>query len=294
MYNWLLDKSVYFSFDRSGYERHAKKFDEIDPELFKNKNILITGGTSGIGEALALRLIKAKSNVTVTGRAENKFNESSLKDIASFYSLDMANFDEVQKFCDKADKYDHIVCNAGGMPSELKIINNLYDSIFASQVVGHYKLIDHLHRHGKITKDASIHFNSSGGMYLMKLDLSDLTWETKKYDKVASYAIAKRAQIIITQELPKLYPDYYFSCSHPGWVGTAAVKEAIPGFYSFTNNRLRNSDQGADTMYWALAQGSKIKNGAFYFDRMEKDPYALFWTKESEDERKKLMELITL
>ena len=104
MYNWLLDKSVYFSFDRSGYERHAKMFDEIDPELFKNKNILITGGTSGIGEALARRLIKAQANVTVTGRGEAKFNESSIKDSAHFYALDMANFDDIEKFSNIAVK----------------------------------------------------------------------------------------------------------------------------------------------------------------------------------------------
>lgn len=293
MYNWLLDKSVYFSFDRSGFERHAKEFDAITRDIFKNKTVLITGGTSGIGEALAKRLIDSDAKVIVTGRSKEKFLKSSIQNNAQFFALDMANFEDVKKFSQNAIQFDHIVCNAGGMPSELKIINNLYDSIFASQVVGHYKLIQELHHLDKISKGASIHFNSSGGMYLAKLDLSDLKWEKKKYDKVASYAIAKRAQTIINQELPAQFKDYFFSCSHPGWVGTDAVKESIPGFYEFTNKRLRNSDQGADTIYWALAQGDQIQNGGFYFDRMLKDPYAFFWTKESTQQRKELMDLIT-
>ena len=46
-------------------------------------------------------------------------------------------------------------------------------------------------------------------------------------------------------------------------------------------------------MFWLLSQGDKIKNGGFYFDRMLKDPYAFFWTKESNKERSDLMELIT-
>ena len=32
MLNKILDKPIYFSFDKTGYERHAKQFDKIKPE----------------------------------------------------------------------------------------------------------------------------------------------------------------------------------------------------------------------------------------------------------------------
>tara|TARA_B100001971_G_scaffold37960_1_gene33027 strand:- start:70157 stop:71038 length:882 start_codon:yes stop_codon:yes gene_type:complete len=292
--DWLLDKSVYFSFDSSGFARHAKAFKTINDSIFKDKNILITGGTSGIGEALAIRLCDTGANVQVSGRNADKFKYSPLNERASFLKMDMCDFEGLQQFAQNSLTYDYLVCNAGGMPEKLHIINDRYDSIFASQVVGHIRLIQYLNKYKKLSDKCCIHFNSSGGMYLVKLNLDDLKWESSSYDKVASYANAKRAQVILTQELPSIYQDYIFSCSHPGWVGTDAVKESIPGFYKFTKNRLRTSEQGADTIYWCLSQRENIKNGGFYFDRKLKDPYPFFWTKESKEQREKLLELVSL
>lgn len=294
MLNKFLDISVYFSFDKTGYVRHQKYYNDVNVNVFNNKRIIITGGTSGIGEALAMRLSVAKCNIIVTGRNVDKFNKSSLSKLSNvkFFKLDLANFEEVKSFANKIEDIDFLICNAGGMPNEPKIINNKYDTIFASQVVGHYILIDTFSRMNKIT-DSCVHLNSSGGMYLVKMDLTDLKWDQKPYDKVASYANAKRAQVILTEELAKLYPKTHFSCSHPGWVATDAVKESIPGFYNFTKNRLRTSDQGADTIYWCMANYLNIKNGGFYFDRKLKNPYVFPWTRPSAQDRKELIDLLS-
>jgi dehydrogenase/reductase SDR family protein 12 len=292
MLNKLLDASVYFSFDKTGYKRHQKTYSPIDENVFVNKDIVITGGTSGIGEALAKRLAKYKCNIIVTGRSLDKFNNSSLVGLPNvkFYELDLANFENINQLVKNLIKVDFIVCNAGGMPSEPGIVNDKYDTIFASQVIGHYKLIEKLIDTNKLK--SCVHFNSSGGMYLVKMDLSDLTWAKSRYDKVASYANAKRAQIILCEELAKNYPNISFTSSHPGWVATNAVKEAIPGFYKFTQNRLRNSDEGADTMFWCLANHYNLVNGGFYFDRDKKNPYIFPWTRPSAKDREELIELL--
>src|SRR5258706_15493007 len=46
----------------------------------KNKVALVTGGTSGIGEAAALQLAKAGAKVVVAGRRENE-GQAVVKDI---------------------------------------------------------------------------------------------------------------------------------------------------------------------------------------------------------------------
>ena len=57
MWNKLLDASIFWSFDLSGYLRHEKDFNEAYcfPEGSK---ALITGGTSGLGQAAALEMVK--------------------------------------------------------------------------------------------------------------------------------------------------------------------------------------------------------------------------------------------
>ena len=52
----ILDKSVYFSFDKSGFHRHSINFETLDFNTI-NGEVLITGGTDGIGKAVALELL---------------------------------------------------------------------------------------------------------------------------------------------------------------------------------------------------------------------------------------------
>jgi hypothetical protein len=46
----LLDSSIFFSFDRSGFLRHRRGFDPADPERsMRGKLYLVTGANSGLG-----------------------------------------------------------------------------------------------------------------------------------------------------------------------------------------------------------------------------------------------------
>ena len=48
--NKVLDTSIYFSFDRSGFERHQRDFsNKIEDLDFSGKTALITGASTGIG-----------------------------------------------------------------------------------------------------------------------------------------------------------------------------------------------------------------------------------------------------
>ena len=69
----LMDKSIFFSFDRSGFLRHAKEFVPLDRGTsLENKSYLIIGATSGIGQSLAMSLARQKAHVWILGREESR------------------------------------------------------------------------------------------------------------------------------------------------------------------------------------------------------------------------------
>lgn len=57
---------------------------------------------------------------------------------------------------------------------------------------------------------------------------------------------------------------------HPGWAGTPGVEKSLPSFYDKLKDKLRSSEEGADTAVWlAVCDKDTLKkeSGHFYFDR---------------------------
>jgi len=287
----FLDYSPYHSFDKRGFERHQKLFSAL-PIISENKTALVTGGTSGIGLGVTQFLKKSNCNIFITGRDQKKAVHLENQK-THFIKLDLSCWTEILKMVhDLNSPIDYLVLNAGGMPEQLITNSFHYEYQCASQLLGHFILFRYLHDKKKLSSKAKIIFVSSGGMYLKRLDLSEL-FEPKKYDKVSCYANVKRAQVILTDLLAKNleYSNYCFSSMHPGWVDTEAVKEALPEFYKITKNNLRNIEQGSDTINYLLST-ENLPSGLFWFDRSIKNPNPplLLWTKSSKKEKAILIE----
>ncbi len=291
MFNKLLDLSIIYSFDQSGYQRHARLFSELNAVKFAGKHFLVTGGSRGIGGAVTQALLAMGAEVTVTARTQQDFDANFAGQAGvSFQTLDLGNFEAIQTL--HLGLYDGLVLNAGGMPSQPTLVDGQFDTIFGAQVVGHYLLLDRLIEEDRLRTGAPVHWVASGGMYLHKLQLDDLGWQQRPYDKVTSYANAKRAQVVLNGLLAQRYKKLVFSCSHPGWVGTDALAKALPGFTNRMGKRLRTAEQGADTILWCLEQRQQLKSGLFWFDRHPRQTRVFFWTQESEADRLALLALL--
>jgi NADP-dependent 3-hydroxy acid dehydrogenase YdfG len=68
---------------------------------FQYKHVLLIGGTSGIGRAMADRLIKADAKVTVVGRRQDRlddFVKTHGESKASGVAFDISKQDEIPQF----------------------------------------------------------------------------------------------------------------------------------------------------------------------------------------------------
>lgn len=287
----LFDLSVVFSFDRSGFKRHCpEKLQEVD---LSSLHGIVTGASSGIGQATAKALIGQGMDCLLISRNAQKLEESFKSETyfrpPFFRSLDMADLKSVFQFAkqDVKGAVDLIVHNAGGMPNSLQMTRDGFEEMFASQVLGPFILTKSLADSGKLQKGCRVIFVSSGGMYLQKLDLSDLSFKNKQYNKYTGYANAKRAQVVLNELFSRKYPDYLFSAMHPGWVDTPGVRDSMPLFRKILSNRLRTSEEGADTILW-LATRQDYPSGKFWFDRKQVKTSVFHLNKSTPEEEEKL------
>lgn len=270
LFDKFLDASVLFSFDSTGFKRHCKE--PLESKDLGGVNAIITGASSGIGLEVATSLLNQGASCFLIARQMEPVDEL-LKNVNTTRlkktkSLNMSSLKDVYAFVNQEinGPIHLIVHNAGGMPNELSITSEGHEQMWASQVLGPFLLTKVLADQGKLAPGCRIIFVSSGGMYLRKLDLTDLNFQKTAYNKYAGYANAKRAQVMLCKLLSNHYPDYLFSAMHPGWVDTPGIRHSMPLFAKLIGNRLRTSKEGADTILW-LATADRYPTGKFWFDR---------------------------
>lgn len=124
-------------------------------ELLKNRTALITGGTTGIGYAIANGFIKNGASVIITGREMSKINDAVKKlkfenDSAIIYGFELDNknvkkmnekFEEILKSIDNR-KIDILVNNAGviNKTSFWNATEEDFDNVISTNLKGTYFL----------------------------------------------------------------------------------------------------------------------------------------------------------
>ena len=97
----------------------------------KGKNIIITGGSLGIGKATALKLINEGANVLVTGRSYERLSNVFKNDEAKLISFDIGDLDNISHNANKCleimeGKIDVLINNAGiGVSSSLEALTKM-------------------------------------------------------------------------------------------------------------------------------------------------------------------------
>ena len=297
----LLDRSILFSFDRSGFLRHRRGFRAQDLEVdLAGRSFLVTGANSGLGKATAAALAALGGEVWLLcrsaergRRARDEIRAATASSAVHLDTVDLADLASIRRLAERfADRRaDVLIHNAGLLPAARETTPDGLELTFAVHVVGPLLLTRLLLPALRRSPDPRILLVSSGGMYGVPLDVDRLLEPPEPYDGVKTYARTKRAQVVLNELLAQRLTAAGIACNamHPGWAATPGVERSLPRFQRLLGNRLRSPEEGADTIVWlAACRQAGFTSGRFWFDRRQVDTHLVPWTRERPGERQRL------
>ena len=254
----------------------------------EGKVVLITGGTSGIGEATAVALAAMGAEVVVTGRNEERgraalaqIRHESGSENVSLMLADLAVQAEVRELAEdlreRHDRLDVLINNAGLIRSKR---TETPDGIELTLAVNHLApflltnlLLDLLEK----SAPSRVITVSSEARRAAEIDFDDLQSE-RGYRAFPVYGMTKKANILFTYELAERLrgTGVVANCVHPGGVNTNfGNANRSPGVLLFRAFKpfMRTPEQGADTViYLATSPEAGEMTGKYLTDRKEVSP----------------------
>lgn len=197
------------------------------------KEIVVTGGTDGIGKVTALELAKLGAKVTIVGRNAAK-GDSVVRELRAraksetihFVQGDLATHKGVAQaaaqLTERMQKLDVLVNNAGGMFQARTVTQDGIEQTFALNHLGYFGLTAQLMGPLRAAERSRIVNVASAAHFGAKLDLGDLQNE-KQYSGWRAYSQSKLANIYFTYELARRLEGTKVSvnCLHPGFVASS-------------------------------------------------------------------------
>ncbi len=274
----ILDRSILFSFDRTGFRRHRKRFLDADLRVdLTGEHHVITGTTSGLGKATATALAARGATVTMlcrnlekAARVEAEIFRETGHEVCT-EQVDLSSPGSIEAFLAGYSKgpIDVLVNNAGVLLDGHYEAETGRELALETNLLGPQRLTAGLWKY--LTPAARVIYVSSGGMYSAKLDVEALFSPPSPYAGAQVYAMTKRAQVVLARQLHRI-SGVQSSSMHPGWAATPGVESSLPTFYKITKAILRSSEEGADTTVWLAASkepDALAPKGRFFFDRQE-------------------------
>ncbi len=297
----ILDRSL-LGYTSVGYRIREHAWEPRELPRMDGQVVLITGATSGIGQAAAEGFAMLGASVKLLVRDQRRGERSRTEIVArsgnediQIELCDLSELAAVRKFAERFNaqtpRLDVLVNNAGVLTSERTLSAEGIELTFATNVLGPFVLTNALIPLLKRISPSRVVNVSSGGMYTQRLHVDDLQMAHEKFDGPVAYARSKRIEVILTELWAERFRDagVVVHAMHPGWVDTPGLATSLPRFHRLTRPLLRTPQQGADTIVWLGTASEPARgSGEFWHDRRVRPTHRLPWTKESAQERERL------
>jgi len=253
------------------------------------KTCLVTGATSGIGEATALGLARMGATVVVVGRDPAKCEATVARirlesgNLAVEHLLaDLSSQAEVRTlaagFLRRHGRLDVLVNNAGGVFLRRRLSVDGIEMTLALNHLSHFLLTGLLVealRRGAPSRVVNV---SSGGHRRSPLDLDDLELR-RGYAPLIAYYRSKFANILFTYELSRRLEGTGVAANvlHPGLVLTNIANQSgrLIGwgwrFYARRHGALTPEEGASNVLFVASSPALDGVTGAYFFKATRED-----------------------
>ena len=269
--------------------KNMKRLPEKNLEPCRDKFVVITGATSGIGYYTARKYASMGAHILMVNRNPEK-SESVRKEIAAEFGVpveyviaDLALLSDIQRvgqyLLSLEKPIDVLIHNAGvhlesrhENPFGLEVnfaVHYLCPLIIIKMLIPKYQR----DRTGRI-----ILVNSEAYRFAMwGLDLEDLEWKRRRYTGIKAYGAGKLAQLLFMHILSgELAPHHVtINAMHPGMVRTESGKDNGKWYHwykrNFIDKHSASPDISAEALYYlgTSPEVSQITNTFFHLTTQE-------------------------
>jgi NAD(P)-dependent dehydrogenase (short-subunit alcohol dehydrogenase family) len=204
----------------------------------KGKTVVITGGTSGIGEVAAEALAKMGARIILVARSKSRaeatltrLRESGPRVTHSVYLADLARLAEMKRVAAeiamREPPIDVLINNAGALFGTRRVTGDGLEYTFALNHMSYFVVTEGLRERLLASGAARIISTASAAHQGATLDFDDLQ-SAKSYRAMRAYSCSKLCNILFTRELARRLSgtEVTANCIHPGFVATRFADES--------------------------------------------------------------------
>jgi NAD(P)-dependent dehydrogenase (short-subunit alcohol dehydrogenase family) len=254
----------------------------------KDKTVVVTGATSGIGQVAALELARMGARVVFTARDANRgadmlarLREAGPTQTPALVVGDLSLIAGMRAAAEgvkaAAPRIDVLINNAGAVFDHRDVTADGLERTFALNHMAYFVVTEALRP--ALAADARIVSTASGAHSFARLNFADLQ-AANGYQAMTAYANSKLCNILWTRELARRLAgtSVTANCLHPGAVSTRFGEEAkgfMGSLLRLARPLMLTAEKGADTLVWLAASPDVAgQSGGYWVKRKRVEPSA--------------------